>query len=79
MRLPLRQKLSFLQRLILRVVVAKMGFEPGPITIGSYRKRFVGAKFTRALEAAMIAAKHWRREETELFAAFVSNLNTCTF
>ncbi len=79
MRLPLRQNLSFLQRLIMRIVVAKSGFEPGPVTVCSYRKRFVGEKFMRALQAAMIEAKHWQRQETELFAAFVSNLNSCAF
>lgn len=79
MRLPLRENLSFLQRLIMRIVVAKSGFEPGPVTVCSYRKRFVGEKFMRALQAAMIEAKHWQRQETELFAGFVSNLNSCVF
>ncbi len=79
MRLPLRQNLSFLQRLIMRIVVRDSGFEPGPVTVCSYRKRFVGAKFTRALQAAMVEAKHWQRQETELFAAFVSRLNACVF
>ena len=79
MRLPLRQNLFFLQRLIMRIVVAKSGFEPGPVTVCSYRKKFVGEKFMRALQAAMIEAKHWQRQETELFAGFVSNLNSCVF
>lgn len=79
MRLPLRQNLSFLQRLILRLVIRSSGFEPGPVTVCSYRKKFVGARFTRALQAAMTEAKHWQRQETELFAAFVSNLNACVF
>ncbi len=79
MRLPLRQKLSFVQRLVMRLVVRSSGFEPGPVTLGSYRKRWVGKKFVTALHAAMVEAKHWQRQETELFAAFVSNLNTCVF
>lgn len=79
MRLPLRQNLSFVQRLVMRLVVRSSGFEPGPVTLGSYRKRWVGEKFVKALHAAMVEAKHWRRQETELFAAFVSNLNACVF
>lgn len=79
MRLPLRQNLSFIQRLIMRLVVRDSGYEPGPVTVCSFRKKFVGEKFMRALQAAMTEAKHWRRQETELMAAFISNLNACVF
>ena len=77
MRLPLAQRLRPLQKLFLPLCRWLFGFPPGPILMVSYRKRYFGKLWIRCMQEGMRKSKHWTSGEVELFAAFVSNLNSC--
>lgn len=52
---------------------------PGPIRVLSYRRRFFGKPYAAVLQKAMRRAKEWSLGECELFSAFVSKHNQCSF
>lgn len=56
-----------------------LGFVPGPVAVMQYRPEFFGRHYARALEEGLRGGKAWRRGELELFAAFVSSRNRCTY
>lgn len=68
-----------LPRFLFRIVSRAAGHKPGPILLASYRKDFFGNPFAPCLDQAMRGARHWTVGEVELFAAFVSRLNTCGY
>ena len=45
----------------------------------SYRPELFGQPLSAHLEAAMCGPSHWSVGERELFAAFVSRMNQCTY
>jgi hypothetical protein len=79
MRLPLEQRLRPLQKLVLRAFKALLGSAPGPVLIASYNKRFFGNGWARCMKEGMRSATEWSVGEVELFAAFVSRLNSCSY
>ena len=52
---------------------------PGPIRVMSYRRGFFGKPYAAVLQKAMRGAKEWSLGECELFSAFVSKHNECSF
>lgn len=67
------------QKLFFKLVQVQMGFVPGPMRVVTYRRLWFGTPFLDCLQQGMRHAKHWSASETELFAAFVSKLNRCTY
>ncbi len=53
--------------------------ETGPIVISSVRRDLFGAAWDDCVTEGMRRARHWKTCELELFAAFVSKLNSCGF
>ena len=79
MRLPiLEEGLRPLQKAQLRLVTA-LGLDPGPIVTVSYRRELFGRPFVACMSEGMRGSRHWSRGELELFAAFVSKLNSCAY
>jgi hypothetical protein len=68
-----------LQKLQLKIIGALIGQVPGPIAAMSYRRGLFGRWMSECFVESMQQAKHWSRGETELFAAFVSDLNRCRY
>ena len=79
MRLPLEGRLRPIQRLVLRVFQAMFGETPGPVLIASYNKPFFGNGWAPCMKEGMRRATEWSVGEVELFAAFVSRLNSCGY
>lgn len=79
MRLPLEQRLRPVQKLALRAFKALLGGAPGPVLIASYNKRFFGNGWARCMKEGMRSATEWSVGEIELFAAFVSRINSCGY
>jgi hypothetical protein len=79
MRLPLEAKLRPIQRLLLGACQLMLGDRPGPMVIASYNKRFFGTAWARCLKEGMRGGTEWSVGEVELFAAFVSRLNSCGY
>jgi hypothetical protein len=79
MRLPLEQHLRPLQKLLLRVFKATLGSAPGPVLVASYNKPFFGDGWARCMKEGMRSATEWSVGEIELFAAFVSRVNSCAY
>ncbi|MEM7156351.1 MAG: hypothetical protein AAF799_26085 [Myxococcota bacterium] len=55
-----------------------MGVDSGPPTAISYRPDLFGRDAIRYLQSAH-ASPGWSRGELEMFSAFVSKLNSCSF
>ena len=71
---------SRLQKLQLALIRKMMGGTlPGPIPALSYRAGFFGKEFNDLVQLALRGTKYWHKAEAELFAAFVSMNNRCTF
>lgn len=68
-----------LQNAQLRLIKRYAGYLPGPIAVMSYRRGFFGKYFARITHIAMRRARAWRVGDVELFAAFVSQQNQCTY
>jgi uncharacterized peroxidase-related enzyme len=68
-----------LQRAQLRLIKRIAGYVPGPMAVMSYRRDFFGKYFASILQMAMRRARAWRVGDVELFAAFVSQQNQCTY
>jgi uncharacterized peroxidase-related enzyme len=68
-----------LQAVQLRLIKWITGYVPGPIAVMSYRRDLFGKYFAPIIQVAMRRAKAWRVGDVELFAAFVSHQNQCTY
>ena len=69
-----------LQKLFLKLIsILSGGTAPGPVVVLSYRPELFGKGVTDCLQEAMRQATEWSKGECELFAAFVSRLNQCTY
>jgi hypothetical protein len=68
-----------LQKLLLRVVARVVGQVPGPIAVMSYRREIFGKGLSACFQEAMRKQTEWSDGETEVFAAFVSKLNSCAY
>jgi hypothetical protein len=79
MRLPLEAGLRPFQKVLLRTFKLMLGDAPGPVLIASFNKRFFGNEWTRCMKEGMRGATAWSVGEIELFAAFVSRLNSCAY
>src|SRR5262245_47106568 len=80
MRLKVLERgLRPLQNAQLRLIKWYAGYVPGPIAVMSYRRGFFGKYFARILQLALRRANAWRVGDLELFAAFVSQQNQCTY
>ena len=79
MRLPLERHLRPLQKMVLQLFKALLGGAPGPVLIASYNKRFFGHGWAPCMKEGMRSATAWRVGEIELFAAFVSRINSCGY
>jgi hypothetical protein len=66
-------------RLVLALVRRVIGIKPGPMLALTYRPELFSAALRRYLARGVAHAGPWSKGEAELFAAFVSNLNTCRF
>jgi hypothetical protein len=79
MRLPLADRLRPVQKLMLRIFKRLLGDAPGPVLIASYNKPFFGNGWARCMKEGMRQGSEWSVGEVELFAAFVSRLNSCSY
>ena len=79
MRLPLEEKLSAVQKVVLKGLRAFLGTAPGPCLVVSYRKDYFGDAWSRCMKKGMRQATRWSVGEVELFAAFVSKTNSCGY
>ena len=79
MRLALEKRLTPIQKLFLRGLRLLLKDTPGPALVTSYRKSYFGNNWIRCMKEGMRKAKHWRVGEVELFAAFISKVNSCSF
>ena len=79
MRLPLESSLRPIQKLVLRAFRTMFGSTPGPVLIASYNKRFFGDGWAPCMKKGMRSATEWSIGEIELFAAFVSRINSCGY
>ena len=68
-----------LQKIKHKLIKGAIGHVPGPIAITEYRADFFGQPFNTCLEIAMRKTTVWHKAEVELFAAFVSRINTCRY
>jgi hypothetical protein len=68
-----------LQKLQLALIRGLIGHVPGPILVMSYRRALFGTQFSQCLEAGMRKGRAWTQPEREIFAAFVSKLNSCSY
>ena len=68
-----------LQKLQLALMRVATGSVPGPIAVMSYRREWMGKRYAALTQRVMRAAREWTIAEVELFAAFVSKQNQCSF
>jgi uncharacterized peroxidase-related enzyme len=68
-----------LQKPLLSLIKHLIGDIPGPILVMSYRRELFGKPFAACLQEGMRGMSAWSLGEVELFAAFVSKLNTCQY
>ena len=71
---------KFSKKLILAMMGLKLG-ERAPDVLRTiwYRPEYFGTPYGRYLNAVMRGSSEWSVGERELFAAFVSRLNECSF
>ena len=68
------------QKLILAIFKALTGgLVPGPLLALSYRRELCGKYLAECFQEGMRGATQWSVSEVELFAAFVSKLNSCQY
>jgi hypothetical protein len=79
MRLPIEQQLRPLQKLSLKAFKLLFGKAPGPVLVASYNKNFFGDGWAPCMREGMRRATAWSVGEVELFAAFVSRVNSCGY
>lgn len=63
----------------LGVMKLVIGIKPGPVLALSYRGDLLDARLRSYILRGVSSAGPWSKGEAELFAAFISNLNTCHF
>jgi hypothetical protein len=69
-----------MQKLILAIFkTLSGGLVPGPLIALSYRRELCGKYLAACFQEGMREATEWSVSEVELFAAFVSNLNSCQY
>jgi hypothetical protein len=68
-----------LQKAQLAIIRALVGQVPGPILVMSYQRNLFGKFFAACLQAGMRKMTAWTVGEVEIFAAFVSKQNHCTY
>lgn len=79
MRLPIERRLRPVQKMMLRLLKGLFGAPPGPVIVASYNKPFFGNAWAPCMKEGMRRATEWSVGEVELFAAFVSRLNSCGY
>jgi hypothetical protein len=81
MRIDLEQggRRPWFMKLGLAVAERVIGVKPPPMLTVSYRPDLFVAPLRRYVLRGVSRASAWSKGESELFAAFVSNLNTCHF
>lgn len=57
----------------------RAGIYPGPPLVLTYRQDLLNQDLTEYILRAMHGSGGWSKGEAELFAAFVSSLNSCNF
>ncbi|MSR13702.1 MAG: hypothetical protein EXR86_03885 [Gammaproteobacteria bacterium] len=67
------------QKLVFRLIRHRLGHVPGPIKVLTYRGAWFGRRFSDCLQQGLRQASEWSLAECELFAAFVSKLNHCSY
>lgn len=68
------------QKIILRIFkIITGGLVPGPLLVLSYRRELCGKYLAACFQEGMREATEWSVEEVEIFAAFVSKLNSCQY
>jgi len=55
------------------------GLVPGPLLVLSYRRGLCGKYLAACFQEGMREATEWSVAEVEIFAAFVSKLNSCQY
>jgi hypothetical protein len=68
-----------MQKLPLGIIRMLCGHVPGPILVMSYQRNLFGKWFANCLQEGMKRATEWSNGEVEIFAAFVSKLNSCAY
>ncbi|MFT7668192.1 MAG: hypothetical protein ACI8X5_000881 [Planctomycetota bacterium] len=66
-------------KLGLKIAKLAIGCYPGPPLAISYRPDLYHADFIGYMLRGMRGSGGWKKGDSELFAAFVSNLNSCKF
>ncbi|MBI5478180.1 MAG: hypothetical protein HY906_04950 [Deltaproteobacteria bacterium] len=66
-------------RLAMAMVRRVTGLELGPLLLISYERRFIAGALKRYILRGMRGQGAWTKGEAELFAGFVSSLNSCRF
>ena len=66
-------------RIMLAVMRIATGHAPGVVRTLLYRKEFFGRPWSQLTQQVMRGPSPWSVGEREIFAAFVSRLNACTF
>lgn len=79
MRLPLEAHLRPVQKIVLRAFSGMFVRAPGPVLIASFNKPFFGNGWAPCMKKGMRSAAEWSVGEVELFAAFVSRINSCGY
>ncbi len=76
----LEEGLRPVQKLILAIFkIMSGGLVPGPLLALSYRRELCGKHLAKCFQEGMRGATEWSVSEVELFAAFVSKLNSCQY
>jgi hypothetical protein len=80
-RLTILEKgLRPVQKLVLAIFKTLTGgLVPGPLLALSYRRELCGKYLAACFQEGMREATEWSVSEVELFAAFVSKLNSCRY
>jgi hypothetical protein len=79
MRLSIERRLRPVQKLVLGLLKVMAGQVPGPVLLASYTQPIFGNGWAACMKEGMRRATEWSVGEVELFAAFVSRINSCGF
>ena len=72
-------KRPFPIRLGLELFKLRTGVYLGPPLAITYRPDLLNKELANYIQRGMYGSERWSRGETELFAAFISKLNSCSF
>jgi hypothetical protein len=70
---------AFGDKLFIGFMNVVVGHAPGVVRTLRYRKEYFGNPWTDLTQQVMRGPSQWTVGEREVFAAFVSHLNQCTF